>query len=156
MARNNFQVAEQACPGRRIGLRDRRQLGPRKVRLDCGNIGDGSDGVLGVAAVDRTAQPSHEGSHFCARCEFAAGTGFDHAHTFDATDVGDLGPLPFPHMQLGMIETEGFDLNHDMPLLRFGLRNLPDLQHVRAAELFPQNRSHRIVLPSFCHGRPSR
>src|SRR5262249_36888071 len=60
----------------------------------------------------------------------------------DAADVGDLGPIALAHVLLGVVDPERLHLDHRVAGLRLGLRDLPDLQHVRPAELFPQNRAH--------------
>src|SRR5262249_40849298 len=65
----------------------------------------------------------------------------------DATDVGDLGPIPFAHVQLGAIEAERFDLDNDVAFFRFRLWDLPDDQHLRATESRSENRSHQNPSP---------
>ena len=97
---------------------------------------------LGIAAVDRPAETAHQGRHFGADRKFAAGAGLDDADALDAADVRDLGPFTLPHVQLGVVEAERFDLDHSVARLGLGLGNLADLQHLRPAEPFPQNRTH--------------
>ena len=144
LARGDLQVAEQARPGRGVGLRDRGQVGPREARLDGRHVRHGGAGVLGVAAVDRPAQPAHQGRHLGPDGELAAGAGLDDADALDAADVGDLGPLALPHVQLGVVEAERLDLDHRVAVFRLRLRDLPDDQHLRPAEPRPENRSHGI------------
>lgn len=48
-------------------------------------------------------------------------------------------------MTLCASDPERLDLDHRMLGLRLG--NLPDLQHVRPAEFFPENGSHETSLP---------
>jgi hypothetical protein len=72
-----------------------------------------------------------------------------HHHHLAAGLVGlhNLGPLPLPHVQLGVVEAKRLDLDHRMTGLGLWLRYLPNLQHVRPAELSPENRTHKSTLP---------
>jgi len=97
---------------------------------------------LGVAAVARPAQPAHQRRYLGPRAELTAGARLDDADALDATDVGDLGPLPLPHVQLGVVQAERLDLDNCMSGFRFRLRDLPDDQLLWAAKPRPQNRAH--------------
>src|SRR5262249_1073861 len=57
-------------------------------------------------------------------------------------DVGDLSPVPLPHVQFGVVEAERLDLDHCVAVLWFGLWDLPDDQHLRPTKCRPENRSH--------------
>src|SRR5262249_3512954 len=145
LAFGDLQVAEQAGPGSGVGLWDRRQLGPREVRLDRRDVSDGRAGILGVAAVDRPAQAAHQGRHLGPEGELPAGAGLANADALDPADFGDLGPLALAHVHFGVVDPERLDLDHRMADLGLGLRDLADLQHVRAAELLPENRTHESL-----------
>src|ERR1700730_10041993 len=83
-ALGEFQIAEQARPGRGVRFRDRGEILPGKVVLDLRNICRGWACVLGVAAVDRPPQAAHQCGYLGSNREFAAGAGFDKADTLDA------------------------------------------------------------------------
>ena len=142
----DLQVAEQARPGRGVGLRDRGQVGPREVRLDRRDVRHRGAGVFGVAAVDRPAQPAHQGRHLGADRELAAGAGLDDADALDAADLGGLGPLAPAHVQLGVVDAERLDLDDHVAVLGFRLRDLLVDEAVRPAEFFQNDGAHDGLL----------
>jgi hypothetical protein len=52
----------------------------------------------------------------------------------DTAGVGDLGPLPQPHAQLGVVQAERPELDHCVTAVRFRPRDLPGYQLFRTAE----------------------
>jgi hypothetical protein len=106
----------------------------------------GARGVLGVAAVDRPAQPAHQGRDLHPRGELPARAGLHNANALDPAHVGDLGPLALAHVPLGVIDPERFDLNYGVTGLGLGLRDFANIQHIRPAEMLPENRPHKSPL----------
>ena len=128
LAGSDVEVAEQARPGRSVGLRDRRQIFPWEIRVDGGDVRYGGAGVLGVTAIDRPAQPAHQGGHFRPDGEFPARAGLDDANALDAADVCDLRPFSPSHVHLGVVDAERLDLDYRVAVFGFRFRDLPDNQ----------------------------
>src|SRR5262245_34688225 len=75
LALGDLKIAKEARPCRRVGLRDRGQLGPGQVRFDERHIRDARAGVFGITTVDGAAESAHQRRHFGPDREFAAGAG---------------------------------------------------------------------------------
>src|SRR5262249_22545915 len=107
-----------------VSLGERRELGAGQIRLDEGDVGDGGAGVLGVGAVDRATEPTHQGRHLRSDWELPTGARLDDPNALDAADIGDLGPIALPHVQFGAVQAERLNLNH--PPAWLSLAWLPD------------------------------
>ena len=100
------EVAEQACPRGRIGLRQRCQLRPGQIGFDESDVRRAHAGVFGVAAVDGSAEAAHQRRHLRADRELPARAGVDDADAFDAADFRGFGPFAATHVHLGVVDTE--------------------------------------------------
>src|SRR5262249_41828084 len=138
----DLQIAEEAGPGRRIGLRDGGQLGPGQIGLDQRDVRRPHAGVFGIAAIDGAPETAHQRGNFGPDWELAAGAGFHQPDAFDADDLRRLGPLASAHVQLGMIETECLDFDDDLAGQGFRLRQIRIDQALGAAELLQDDRTH--------------
>ena len=77
-----------------------------------------------------------------ARRESSVGIASHQPDAFDAADLRHVAPGALAEIDLGVIETEGLHLDHDMARLRLGIGALLDRQHVGAAILLDHDGTH--------------
>ena len=71
--------------------------------------------VLGIATINRSTHAAHDGGYFFSRSKPAVNISFHDANTLDAAHGDDIAPLAFPHVCLGMVQSEGFDFDYQLP-----------------------------------------
>jgi hypothetical protein len=145
-ALGEFQIAEQARPGRGVRFRDRGEILPGKVGLDLRDICRGWARVFSVAAVNSPPHAAHQCGYLGSDRELAAGAGADKANTLDPADLRGLGPFSPSHVHLGVVYPKRLDLDDDMAWLRLGVRELLDYQVFRATELLYDDCTHEEIL----------
>nr|WP_219621628.1 hypothetical protein [Streptomyces sp. CB02959] len=72
--------------------------------------------------MDGASEAAHERRHLSADGEFTARASFYQADALDTADLGGLGPFAPEHVQLGVVEAESLDFDHDVTGLGFGFR----------------------------------
>lgn len=134
--------AHQACPCGGIGLRNGRQVLPRKVAVDSDDIGRWHANLFGVAAVHAAPQAADQGHHLLARRKATIGVGPDRSHAFDGGDFGHIAPCAFAEIDFSMVEPEGFDIDDHVAGFRLRIGTFLDLQDFRTAVLLDDNCTH--------------
>jgi hypothetical protein len=124
LALDDLEVAEEAGPSGRVGLRDRRQLCPGQIRLDERHVRGRRAGVFGVAAVDGAPKTAHQRRPLGPDRELARGAGFYQPDALDADHFCGFGPLAPTHVHFGVIDAKRLDLDNDVAGLGFWIRNL--------------------------------
>jgi hypothetical protein len=104
------QIGVQAGPGRGVRLRDGRQRLPGQApRLDGDDVGGRRVDLLGIAAVQGTAEAAHERKDGLAGAERALRVLDDLADAFYAADLGDVAPGAGAEVGLCVVEAERLD-----------------------------------------------
>ncbi len=124
LASSQLEVAEQACPSGGIGFGNCRQLRPRQVGVDEGDVGCADTGVFGVASIDSSAETTHQCRNGGANRKFTSGTRVDDTDAFDAADLGGFGPFAPTHVHFSVVDAERLDRYHDFAVSWSRLGNL--------------------------------
>jgi hypothetical protein len=125
-------------------LGDRAEGGGVEVAVEGDDLGGGNAGVLGVAAVEGAAHPTHHGHHLLPRRELLARAGGDDSGGLDAEHPRKGHALGEAEagVQLGAVEPERRDA--DQYPARFGGGNgqLADLQSFRRSGRVEDDGAH--------------
>jgi hypothetical protein len=100
--------------------------------------------ILGIAAVEVSAQATHSCGDDVAGLEFVSGRFFDDADAFNAEDAGkgDARGVALASEELGAVESESFDSDEDLASLGLGDGPGLELESFRAAGLVDYGCSH--------------
>lgn len=71
---------------------------------------------LSIASVDGSGHAADHGGNLRAFFVFAGGVFYYHAYAFNSYYVGGIPPLALAHINFGVIDAKGFDLNQDKSL----------------------------------------
>lgn len=100
---------------------ERRELLPRQLGLDGGDIGKRNVDVLAVAAGAVAAHTAHDADHLGADGDLAIGAGGDDADGLEAGYGVPLVPLALAHVHLGVVHAEGVHVDEHLALDGFRL-----------------------------------
>src|SRR5690348_14736445 len=95
--------------------------------------------VLGVATVNRSAHPAHDRCHCLSRRKPTVEISLYHSNTLDSANSHDITPLTFPHVGLGMVQSERFNFDDNVAGRGFWTGDRLNLQLLGATKLLSDN-----------------
>src|SRR5262249_25097367 len=116
-----------------------------QIGFDKCDVGHARAGIFGVTAIDRATEPAHQCCDLGTDRELASRAGLHQTDAFDAADLCSLGPFASAHVHLGVVETEGLDLDDDVAKLGLRLWQLGVDEAVRTAEFLDDDGTHCVL-----------